>query len=381
MHHLKRKLIFLTRLLGWLVCAPFQKKVKNSSVYSKKGKHWFVGYYDINCLRNEILYFHEVDKNSHLSPKKCNIMALNTNTGEVDKITETRAVNWQLGSRLNICEDEMVFNDIVENKLVHRTINLGSGKTKLYPMPYWLKNKRQDFTITMDYQRLWEERPGYGYDGKIHNDYKNCITIFNFQCTKQIASLRLERIIQELKLIGEGYLNHVIANFGASKIITTYNFNEGNSRRVVPIVYDVALNKLSTFNPGPTFSHPCFIDTKTIGYYDGDGYVSFDLQSRGKTTIYPTKRDGHPTFLNDTEFLTDSYPDKFSQMEVYLFRAGVKHTLFKHINPPWFIGDGRCDLHPRVYDSTLVVDLSLRNGRAIQLSALENNLHQKYTTF
>lgn len=371
MYEFKKKLIYLTRLFGWLAQAPIRRNLKNGKVYSKKGKHWFVGYYDINCLRNGILYFHEVDNYLKSSPKECNIIALNINTGVIDTISKSRAVNWQIGARLNIVEDEIVFNDVVDNQLVHRAINCNSGKSEIYPVPYWLKNKKQDLTITIDFQRLWSERPGYGYYGEMRDNFKNSITILNYNCTKKIVSLSLKRIIQELNLSKGGYLNHLIANFDASIIITTYNLNEGSSRRVVPVVYDVVLDKVSSFDPGLTFSHPSFIDTQTIGYFDGDGYVSRNLQSGERKSIYITKRDGHPTFVNGTEFLTDSYPDKFSQMEVYFYKSGKKQTLFRHVNPPWYVGDNRCDLHPRVFNDKLIVDVSLFNGRAIQVIDFE----------
>ena len=36
-----------------------------------------------------------------------------------------------------------------------------------------------------------------------------------------------------------------------------------------------------------------------------------------------------------------------------------------HINPPNFLGNQRCDLHPRLQGDLLLVDLAFRNGRSI----------------
>ena len=127
-----------------------------------------------------------------------------------------------------LCGTDLVFNDIIDGLQVHRILDLESGEEKLIKFPFWLKNKHRDITITMDYERLWKTRKGYGYSGRIRDDLKDCVAIYNYNGDKKHNSISLTRICSDLNLETGGYLNHVIANKGFSFILTTYNLQSKN---------------------------------------------------------------------------------------------------------------------------------------------------------
>ena len=92
--------------------------------------------------------------------------------------------------------------------------------------------------------------------------------------------------------------------------------------------------------------------------YKGEqGYFAFEDQKLD-AAIHPIGEDmltqnGHLTFLPGTEsalMLNDTYPDKQTRMQtVYLFdqRSNTKTVLGKFYSPPEYIGEWRCDTHPR----------------------------------
>lgn len=371
MFNLKHKLIYGTRTLGYAYSRMFLSKKRNYQVFSKPGFDWFTGYYDVECVYQDEIFFHEVCDGNVSAPKSCKIMSLDLATARTKEIAVSHAVNWQLGSRLQVCGTDLVFNDIVEGQQVHRIVDLETEEQQLVDFPFWLKNKARDITITIDFERLWSERKGYGYFGRLHESLRNCVAICNYMGNKRYSSVDVDRICDELNLTPGGYLNHVIANDDFSYILTTYNLNLGSRRAVIPIVYNVQGDILSTFDPGMTFSHPSFISKYGIGYFDGSGYCSIDLISVDKEYLLTTRLDGHPTFFNHSEFITDTYPNKYSRMQIYSVSDGRKKNIANLYNHPRYQGDSRCDLHPKLSDGYIIFDLPEQKSRGFAIAKFD----------
>ncbi len=365
MHKIKEFLIKITRLIGWIFLSLKKKKENEVLILSNKKKHWFLGYYDVLLKRNSELFFHEVDIKEKKIPSKCKIMSINLQTMKTHKIANSQAVNWQLGSRLQIHGNDLVFNDCVSNKLCHYIYNLNKKDYIFCDTPFWSKNIKLNLTFTLDFGRLFQERPGYGYRGQMRSDLRDTLAILNYDCSEVLYLFHINQICSELSLPKNGYLNHIITNNDCSKIITTYNINKNGKRIVFPILLSISDLSLSTFDAGSTFSHPTFINQNKIFFFDGKGYVIIDLTNQIKKYLYKTKKDGHPTYIGKKHFITDTYPDKFSKMSIYEYKNGKIKNIFDHLNPPNYYGDNRCDFHPRVYKNSIILDLPYFSGRAI----------------
>jgi len=62
------------------------------------------------------------------------------------------------------------------------------------------------------------------------------------------------------------------------------------------------------------------------------------------------KEDGHPSYSPDGKFiLTDTYPDKYNDRHLLLFEVSNERilNLGRFFSPYRYIGELRCDLHPR----------------------------------
>ena len=372
MNKFKSILIYFSRFLGYWVGYLFRHELEEIQIFSQPDCHWFVGYYDVVCIYKEKLFFHEVKGRHIKSPKKCEIKYVDMNSNSIGKISTSHAVNWQLGSRLQVCGTDLVFNDIIDGLQVHRILDLENGEERLIEFPFWLKNKERDMTVTIDYERLWKTRKGYGYRGTIKDDLKGCVAIYNYNGDKKHRSISLNRICCDLNLETGGYLNHVIANQNFSFILTTYNLQNEQGRRVVPILYDFENDQLSSFEPGRAFSHPAFISNSDIGYFDGNGYCTIDLRTYLKDYIMKTDLDGHPTFLSPSYFVTDTYPDKFSKMKIYSYRNGRTDTIIQLFSHPMYQGDARCDLHPKYSKGNIIFDIPKSGGRAFGITKVSD---------
>lgn len=140
-------------------------------------KHeYFFGYYDKSpwditdrymlCLRAE-------DTWSDVSPKKkADILLIDTNKSEEDPervkiIAETRAWNVQQSCMLQWLgpdyKNRILFNDYRDKKYVSVILNLNTMTEKVIPAPVYTVSSDGKFALTLDFSRLYNLRPGYGY--------------------------------------------------------------------------------------------------------------------------------------------------------------------------------------------------------------------------
>ena len=138
-----------------------------------------------------------------------------------------------------------------------------------------------------------------------------------------------------------------------------------NRRITVMLVYDRKLNELILLPTQVSGSHyvwngrnqiiaSCIINGKSC-------HVLYDMNDvNSYKVIAPSilNQDGHQSFINDDTFITDTYPDKWRQAQLYVadiktgsvdkilsvnsFKRFTSKTVYNYID---------CDLHPRVSPS------------------------------
>lgn len=368
---IKRWGITCMRTMGWLFQGA--RSVSGTcavEVVKTPGAHAFMGYYDVDLMRNRKLYFHRVAKaeGRSVNPKLATIVCHDLDTGGQNDICTTRALNWQIGARAQLIgPDCMILNDVdASGQLRAKEVNLTSGAETWLAFPVWYVGPESGLAVSVDFEELARQRPGYGYPGKIAADAANALVVF-VRDTGQVR-LRFTRdaVVDALEMPRAGYLNHVIATASEQRFLTTLNITTGGIRAVHPVIIEAATGTLRSFDAGPTFSHPKFIDETRLLYFDGAAFCIYDLSNDRKQVLYTSRKDGHPTQISPNAILSDTYPNRFSDMEVYLY-DGAHRTLARVSNPPWYTGDLRCDLHPRYVDGTVLFDLPTVSGRMIGL--------------
>ena len=327
---------------------------------------YFCGYYDVEVLRNNKIIFHGVDlrQNFLTTPNKAKIYLRNLTSG-TKCLASTTAVNWQLGARLQWIDDSRIYYlDHVDQRLTGKVLDLSTGIVK-HEFPWWLRDEKNRIGITMDFSKIYEFRPGYGYYDTTAVKSQG-IDVVRLYENKVIFSLSEHDLCKTLEIKEKGYFNHAVVSETGELVLTTYNIETKDARICYPILIDLVLGDFKVLKLPGIFSHPTFTG-EGILYFNGEGYVHYNLQKGKASYLLHTRSDGHPT-LRDNIVYTDTYPDRLSRMKLYRFDEQKKiKILSEFLVSPRYHGNHRCDLHPRINQGFIIYDRPLSNRRCIEL--------------
>ena len=134
-----------------------------------------VGYHDIkpfNKVNDKLIHLHRYPLNNtnQSNNLKVDICLWDYQSSIVEKIDETNAWSWEQGSRLQwLNENELIFNKIIEEKLISCIYNIYDKKKLILNNPiYSISHKNEKF-LNINYSRLWNFWKNYGYDLKNKN--------------------------------------------------------------------------------------------------------------------------------------------------------------------------------------------------------------------
>jgi hypothetical protein len=349
--------------------------------------HYFVGYYDIDPVSKDSkdLLCHKVsgDYTNDILPLEGEIGLLSIKTNEFKKLANTKALNWQLGSRVQWLDDShIIYNDISNDFHVSRKLNIHTKDIiKEYPRSFWAISPNKKLSASLNFSRIRQKRPGYGYKGKSIDGDQEVFSIFNLESGKDEVKFNLQEILNniEYNLDGEDpYLNHVAWSPCSSKLLTIFHIAEQKNlpRRIYPVLFDLISQSWSVLDDSGFFSHHVWIDSNNLlAYKSVDNKKNYYLRNSNnewtRINIGMSKKDGHPSpVINGTDIIHDEYPNKLGIMKLNIgsINNTQKHRTIGYIkNPPEYNGPIRCDLHPRVSkDNTKVIcDMPTKLGRRI----------------
>ena len=169
--------------------------------------HYFFGYYDKSSL--------SVDNTKLLAqrsafidraPENGDVLELGyfdwRESERFNKISETRAWNWQQGCMLQWLgpdfTNRIIYNDCLDGRFVSVTIDLTSRAKTILDMPVYSVNSNGEFALCLDFERLYWFRRGYSYPGvENHNknvpiDYTTGVSLLDIanNTARQIVSLK-----------------------------------------------------------------------------------------------------------------------------------------------------------------------------------------------
>jgi len=94
------------------------------------------------------------------------VLVLRLSTGQISKVAQTHAFNFQQGSMLNWIgqSHSITFNDRLDGDvLVARVVDVESGAERKLPRPIYALTRDGQFATSLDFYRLHMLRRGYGY--------------------------------------------------------------------------------------------------------------------------------------------------------------------------------------------------------------------------
>lgn len=381
-----------------------------------KNEHYFFGYYDKSSLN--------VDSTKLLAQRSPFIdrAAESDDVLEIgyfnwqeddrfNKISETRAWNWQQGCMLQWLgpefNDKIIYNDCVDGKFVSIILDLSSRNKTVLDMPVYSVDNNGKYALCLDFERLYWFRRAYSYPGvknqkkNVPIDYDTGIWLLDISNNKTRQIINFEELmnispmtcmqnavhyIEHLMFSPDGkrfcflhrwqmkdggiYTRLYIANIDGGELHLLHDSGRashfcwrGNHQLLAYCGLKTPFNGLRKnkalakllFRPLLPYYHKIFSQRNTITQrLTGDSYVIFNDRDTTSKQVAARKllKDGHPSFCpaNNDVFITDTYPDKKSMAPLMLYdlKSRQLKIVDKLKSVPEHDNSGqRCDLHPR----------------------------------
>ena len=302
--------------------------------------------------------------------------------GDFHKVDTSFAWNYHKGCRLQwINNSQIIFNTAINDRLVSKITDIDAKKTRTidYPIDSVYSDKNTCLATSFSYERLERCMPGYGYPyqdgGKLEHTAPNDTGLFLIDLNTNSCRLlvSLSELAQTVDShFKKGYLHFVThSEFSKDGRYISFLYRripiEGNymKRYTKMMVYDLQESQLIELPTQESGSHyvwnnknqllaSCIINGKSC-------HVLFNMADIDNYQIIAgdiLNSDGHQSFITDTSFVTDTYPDKYRMAKVYKVDVITQKVelLVSVYSPKKFQTKDfkchiACDLHPRVSPS------------------------------
>ena len=347
------KFLVLTRRLINNRVKKFNFSYKDYKIIGEKNFETFTGYYDLDVISPDEtkLIFHRIKKNDN----SCEIVLYDFNVKKNFLVlSETKAWSWQLGARLQWIDNQKIFYNCVDacTNILHGVIfDINTKVKKIIPYPIFDISIDKTSGLILDFQTLYHQRPGYGYNFKQNQSSKNVISIYDFKnkiITKSInfTELKAKHNIENY------YINHLSWSPDNKSFI--FYLVKTNPRDTILYFYDDQSN-LHKIENVKKISHHEWINGQEIIFFgevkDNNGFYILNFNNLKISKIKHTFSDidGHINSSDKKNFIIDTYPDKFQDRYLYNFNIETNETklLGKFLNNVNFRNDRKCDLHPK----------------------------------
>lgn len=399
--HLKKYFsIFLYRILK-----KNTNKYSNIKEFSIDSFHTFFGYYDINPISNNNLKLLSIAVSKNKKNKIAKVGYFDMSSDNFVQLGTTLTWCWQQGCRLRWSKKNnknIFYNCIVNNQYGSVLQNIYSKKilTEIN-FPLYDINSKEDFGLSLNFSRLQRLRPGYGYvnfqDHTILEATPSDDGVFLIDIHKNTSKLIIDiKSISKIKAHismkdSNHYINHLSWNPSGERFLFFHLWCNSINRYSRLFTCDKNGKNLCLIENTENVSHYSWVNNNkiivtTASKKNGIRYRIYEDQTSEFINLSnDLNKDGHPSFnpKNTNLFLSDTYPDKYSERQIFLFHTKLskKIDLIKVYSPYKYRLHYRCDLHPRwSNDGKIVCFDSTHTGiRTINLINLEEkNILEDY---
>lgn len=372
---------FLKRQYQRLNYILYKKKFTFSSKYnitkvSNSNLESFYGYYDKNPRSLGLELFHETSYNTVLTPMdsisilgECTVVVKNIQTEEVIFKKNTKAFNWQQGAKLQwVGESSFIYNDVLDSSICSQYVSLGDGGIKKLKHAVY-DTYKDEFYLSLDYRQLAKLRPDYGYfiEGGWGNLDSRAQSILycdfedNVKTLLDIESLNKKHPLNSFCSIDAQKFNHIMLSPCGNFFVFLHRAYTNVGKRIDRFFLTSINNsndELRLISDSGMISHYCWINSSSLIAYmrhkEIDGYYKITINDkiefeRIDVLGLDSYGDGHPTYIGNDCFITDTYPDKSRMKSLLLVDMDKKTvtTLGEFLEPLEYLNQTRCDLHPK----------------------------------
>lgn len=404
----------LAALSGWALVTKAGNLIEVPVRALTKGPdfHWF-GYYDKLQFdpSNRYVLGMQVSFEGR-SPTADDVIKIGmVDLKKADKwieLGESRAWSWQQGCMLQWLpgsKSEIIWNDRIGNQYVSHVLNVFTRKKRTLPKSIYALSPDGKWAVGTEFSRIQDLRPGYGYAG-IRDPYydvkaPNDMGLYRINMetgeTKLLISLAEAAAIAHKGSSVEDnfhWFNHLLVNTDGSRLTFLHRWRAKREDRQV-MARTNFVTRMFTINPDGSdkfiidpsgfTSHFVWRDPSHIcAYTKPEGQKSGFYISQDKTgNIQEIKTDkmpvnGHQTYVPKRKnewLLNDNYasPQNLDQTPyLYHIPTDRRIDLGHFAAGESYVGEWRCDLHPRSSnDGNFVCIDSTHGGNGRQLYLLD----------
>ena len=301
------------------------------------------------------------------------------------------AWGWQQGCMLQFIPgsaSKVIWNDRQEDQFVSHIKDIHTGEQKTLPFPVYTLSPDGRTALSVDFERINDLRPGYGYAG-IPDTNREMLAPGNagiYLCDLEAGDRELIISIADMNSMPlkksddpafkdfytqKNWFNHLLFNTDGSRFVFLHRWTATSKGKVGgfgTLMYssDLYGNDIRIVDGSGYTSHFIWRDPEHLAMWTKhkgqDGFFLF--KDDGSDTAVQIgegimTRNGHNSYLPGNEWiLNDTYPDKERQQHVYLYHVptGKRIPIGDFYLDPDYKGEWRCDTHPRYSpDGTKVV--------------------------
>lgn len=348
-----------------------------------KGEYFF-GYYDKSpwdASDRYLLCLRATDTWSDASPKeKADILLIDTflsadDAGRIKKIAETETWNVQQGCMMQWLgpdfSKKIIYNDSRNGKYVSVILDIDTGEEKIIHAPVYTVSNDGRFALTLDFSRLYNLRPGYGYynfpektEGICAPD-EPCIWRIDLETDAIIPLLKYTDFAgfeprEEMKMPGAVHkVNHLMLSPDGKRFLVLYRWFNGNRKYTRLITCGTDGKDMYLLSDDDMVSHCYWKNSNKILAFEnkkdtGAGYYLMKDKSNEYYHCWQQlSNDGHPSYSPDGSLIvTDSYPNRARMADIKIMdgkdeRKRETKVIARVFAPFKYDNDTRCDLHPR----------------------------------
>ena len=330
----------------------------------------FFGYYDstpYNKKDEDLICFHGERKDRNVD-----ILLYSTLSNVLVKLDTSSAWNYQQGARLSwFNDDELIYNKYsIEDKCYFANVmnvNTRSECRFPYPVQTFYKN---EYLLSLDYWKLNELGTEYGYPIPDQKYPRNSIVYYNIRNNESEVLFDINDCMNVLKNTysetEKAHVNHLLISPDGTYFIFIFRFYTGAKRIDHLMGYSLKENEIDLLIENEVISHCNWQNDKKIIFWgvigNQSGYYIYDVDSKEDSQpVYATIEDGHPTFIEENEILTDTYPNRFLCQELYILNIKSKKIkrLIRKKHPAFYRKEERCDLHPSISPSKKLFQIDI----------------------
>ena len=372
---------------------------------SASPKHHFFGYYGINPWDSTTRYHLALETDFHthrpLPEDVATVGLIHRDTHKFIPHAKTSAFNLQQGSMMHWINGgagtEFTFNNWENGTLVSRAMNPTTGTVRTIQGAIAAVSPTAPRAMGLNYGRMAHCRAVVGYathskstDVEVQPEDDGLYQL-NLQNGSSKLVLSIADVIRasgDKQVVGKRtWFNHVLFNTDGTRLLffcrvrhetgfytSLWTVNPDGSDLEMQIPFGYRVSHFDWRTPtGVLVSSDILGEMGFVEFTDG--LRDFTPLGRG---VLPS--DGHASFSPDREWLLcDTYPrgkKRLAQLMVYNIAENRKIVLGEFHHEEQFVGDIRCDLHPRwaLDGKTITFDSVHEGSRQIYLVELPSSI-------